>query len=58
MEVSGIIDLFFDLMQKLIDTLTGFSFKLYGIQVNPFALAVAMIFIFMVIFSYWKGSRA
>lgn len=58
MEVSGIIDLFFDLIQKLIDTLTGFSFMLYGVSVNPFGLAVAMIVIYMIVFSYWKGSRA
>lgn len=58
MEISGIVDLFFDLMQKIIDTLSGFTFRLYDIPVNPFGLAVAMIFIYMVIYSFWKGSRA
>lgn len=58
MEVSGFVYLFFDMIQKIIDTVSSFTFKFAGIIVNPFNLAVAMIIIYMVVYGYWKGSRA
>lgn len=58
MELSPFVEMFFNLMKKIIDTLASFNFTVYGLTVNPFVLSIAMIVIYMCIYSFWKGSRA
>lgn len=58
MEIGAFVDLVFDMIHKISVTLTSFSFRVFDVPVNPFGLSVAMIIVYMVVYSYWRGSRA
>ena len=58
MDITPFIQVFFNMIQKIASTLSSFSFTIYGVTVNPFSISIVMIIIYMVIYSYWKGSRA
>ncbi len=55
--MGDFIETIFDIMAQLVGVLTSFTFEVWGLQVNYFAILIAAFVICLVMSQFWGGTR-